>query len=139
MAVSQTSARSSLNSRALSRTKRIVADIIMPPIGMVLGNIDFANFFILLKEGAQAGPYATVAEAKKAGAITINYGLLINTLVNFVLVAFALFIVVRNVNRIRRQEAPAPPPGPEMKECPHCISKIPAKAAVCAFCANRVD
>ncbi len=115
----------------------LVADVLMPPIGLILGNIDFANLFVLLKEGAQPGPYATVAEAKKAGAITINYGLLISTLVNFILVAFALFMVVRNINRLRREEAPAPP-APDTKECPHCISKIPAKATVCAYCTNRV-
>jgi len=116
----------------------LVADIIMPPIGMLLGKVDFANFFIILKEGAQAGPYMSVAEAKKAGAVTINYGMFINSMVNFTIVAFTLFMTVRYMNRLKREEQAAPA-GPDVKECPHCISKIPLNATVCAFCTSKLD
>ena len=106
----------------------LVADILMPPIGLLLGNIDFANLFIVLKEGAKAAPpYASLAAAKAAGAVTINYGFFINTIISFLIVAFAIFLLVRSVNRLKRQEE-APPAAPTTKECPYCISTIPIKA-----------
>ena len=109
-----------------------VADIIMPPIGMLLGNVDFANIFAVLKEGKVPGPYASVAVAKEAGAITINFGLFINTIINFLIVAFAIFLVVKNVNKLKR----TPPAVPTTKECPHCLSTIPIKATRCGHCTS---
>jgi large conductance mechanosensitive channel len=114
-----------------------VADIIMPPIGMLLGNVDFSNIFIVLKEGKVPGPYASVAAAKAAGATSMNLGLFVNTIINFVIVAFAIFLVVRSVNRLKRKEE-APPPVPTTKECPHCLSTIPIKATRCGHCTSEL-
>ena len=95
----------------------LVGDIIMPLVGLVTGGVDFSDRFIVLKEGAQAGPYATVAAAKAAGAITLNIGVFINLIVNFVIVAFALFMVVKAMNTARRQKEAAPaPPAPTKEE-----------------------
>ncbi len=116
----------------------LVADILMPPIGMLLGNIDFTNLFIVLKEGSKAaGPYASLAAAKAAGAVTINYGFFINTIISFLIVAFAVFLLVRNINRLKRQEE-APPPVPTTKECPFCVSAIPIKATRCPHCTSEL-
>ncbi|MEI6302499.1 MAG: large conductance mechanosensitive channel protein MscL [Betaproteobacteria bacterium] len=92
----------------------LVKDVIMPPIGLALGKVDFANLFIVMKDGATAGPYATVADAAKAGAVTLNFGLFANTLISFVIVAFAIFMTVKVINRLKREEAAAPaaPPAP---------------------------
>lgn len=116
----------------------IVSDVIMPPIGLLLGNVDFANLFILLKEGAKAaGPYASLASAKAAGAVTINYGAFINTLISFIIVAFVVFILVRSINRLRREKE-ATPAEPTTKGCPYCLSTIPIKATRCAFCTSEL-
>ncbi|MGZ8231761.1 MAG: large conductance mechanosensitive channel protein MscL [Burkholderiales bacterium] len=90
----------------------LVKDIIMPPIGLLLGQVDFANLFAVLKPGTVPGPYATVDAAQKAGAVTVNYGMFINNIISFVIVAFAVFLLVRAINRMRRQEEAAPPPAP---------------------------
>lgn len=93
----------------------LVKDVIMPPIGLLLGKVDFSNLFVVLKEGAQAGPYATLDAASKAGAVTLNVGLFINTLISFLIVAWAIFIVIKGMNRLKRQQAapPAPAEPPE--------------------------
>lgn len=114
-----------------------VADIIMPPVGLLLGNVDFSNLFMVLKEGKVAGPYETVAAAKTAGAITLNYGVFFNTIISFLIVAFAVFLVIRNVNRLKRKEE-APPAAPTTKECPYCISVIPIKAVRCPHCTAEI-
>jgi len=111
--------------------KSLVSDVIMPPIGLLLGNVDFSNLFAVVKSGTPAGPYAALAEAQKAGAVTINYGVFINTVISFVIVAFCVFILVRGLNQLKRKEE-APPPA--TKACPHCLSSIPIKATRCAFC-----
>jgi len=92
----------------------LVKDLIMPPIGLALGKTDFANLFAVLKEGATSGPYLTVEAAQKAGAVTFNYGVFINTCLSFVIVAFTVFLLVRAINRLKREEAqkPAEPPAP---------------------------
>jgi len=114
----------------------LVADVLMPPIGLLLGSIDFANLFIVLKEGAKAaGPYASLAAAKSAGAVTINYGFFINTVISFVIIAFAVFLLVRSINRLKRQEE-APPAVTTTKECSHCFSTIPIKATRCPHCTS---
>ena len=115
----------------------LVADIIMPPIGLLLGGIDFANVFTVLKEGKAAGPYATPAAAKAAGAVTINWGIFINTIINFIIVAFAIFLLVKGVNKARREQ-PAPCAEPTTKECPYCLSSIPIKATRCPQCTSEV-
>ncbi|MCL4799582.1 MAG: large conductance mechanosensitive channel protein MscL [Burkholderiales bacterium] len=91
----------------------LVKDVIMPPIGLLLGGVDFSDLFFVLKQGAQAGPYATVDAATKAGAVTLNIGLFINTVISFLIVAWAIFIVIKAMNRLKRQQA-APPPAPPL-------------------------
>jgi large conductance mechanosensitive channel len=92
----------------------LVADVIMPPIGLVLGGVDFTNLFVVLRDGAKAaGPYASLADAKTAGAVTLNYGLFVNAVVSFLIVAFAIFIMLKGVNSMKRAEAAAPAPPPE--------------------------
>jgi len=110
-----------------------VNDILMPPIGLILGKVDFSNLFINLSGKS----FATLAEAKAAGAATINYGLFLNTVIDFAIVAFAIFLVVRVVNRMRRQPEPAPA-APTAKECPHCFSSIPIKATRCPHCTSQL-
>jgi large conductance mechanosensitive channel len=114
----------------------LVADVIMPPIGLLLGNVDFSNLFVILKEGAKAAPpYASLAEAKAAGAVTLNYGLFINVIINFLIVAFAVFLLVRSINRLKRQKE-APPAAPTTKDCQFCASTIPIKAKKCPHCTS---
>jgi large conductance mechanosensitive channel len=112
----------------------LVKDVIMPPIGLLLGNVDFADLFILLKEGTPVSPYATLADAQAAGAVTINYGLFINAVVSFLIIALVIFLLIRNINRLRREEAEAPPAEPTTQECPYCRSTIPLGAVRCAYC-----
>lgn len=115
--------------------KSLVDDVIMPPIGLLLGNVDFSNLFITLKEGVTAGPYLTLAAAKKAGAVTLSYGAFFNTIISFLIVAFSVFLLVKGMNKMKReQEAPAA--APTTKECPHCLSTIPIKATKCAYCSS---
>lgn len=116
--------------------KSLVDDIIMPPIGLLLGNVDFANLFFVLKEGAAAAaPYASLDAAKKAGAVTLNYGMFINTVVSFVIVAFAVFVLIRNINRLRAEQ---PAAAPTTKDCPHCCSAIPLAASRCPQCTSQL-
>ncbi len=117
--------------------KSLVADIIMPPIGLLLGGVDFANLFALLKGGDPSGPYASLADAQAAGAVTINYGVFINAVISFLIVAFVMFLLIRIVNRMKREEE-APPAAPTTKKCPYCLSTIPIKASRCAHCASEL-
>lgn len=110
-----------------------VADVIMPPIGLLLGNIDFSSLFIILKEGKVPGPYESLAAAKAAGAVTVNYGVFLNTIISFLIVAFAIFLLIRNVNKLKREQE-VPPAASTTKECPFCLSTIPIKAVKCAHC-----
>lgn len=114
--------------------KSLVDDVIMPPIGLLLGNIDFANLFAVLKDGKVPGPYETLALAKAAGAVTINYGVFINTVISFLVVAFCVFILIKNVNRLREPL----PAEPDTRECPYCLSAIPVKATKCAHCTAEI-
>jgi large conductance mechanosensitive channel len=110
--------------------KSLVDDVIMPPVGLALGDVDFANLFALLKPGEKAAPpYATLADAQSAGAVTINYGQFINNVVAFIIVAFVVFLIVRAANRLRPQEA-----APATKDCPYCRMAIPAGATRCPHC-----
>ena len=118
--------------------KSLVADVIMPPIGLLLGNVDFSNLFVVIKEGAVAGSFATVAEAQKAGAVTINYGMFLNTIISFLIVAFAVFLLIKGLNNMKKQEE-APPEEPTTKECPHCFSEISIKATRCGFCTSELE
>jgi large conductance mechanosensitive channel len=115
----------------------LVQDVIMPPIGLLLGNVDFSNIFAVIKEGKVPGPYASIAAAKAAGAVTINFGVFVNTIISFILIAFAVFLLVRTINKLRRQEE-APPPVPTTKECTYCFSSIPMKATRCPNCTSEL-
>jgi large conductance mechanosensitive channel len=118
--------------------KSFVDDVLMPPIGLLLGNVDFSNLFITLKDGAKAaGPYASLVAAKAAGAVTLNLGLFINTVISFVIIAFAVFLVIKGLNRMKTAEA-APPAEPTTKECPFCWSTIPLKATRCPHCTSEL-
>ena len=114
-----------------------VADVLMPPIGLLLGHVDFANLFLVLKHGAVPGPYASLAAAKQAGAVTLNIGVFINTIVSFIIIAFAIFIVVRGMNRMKKK-AEAPAAVPTTKECPFCFTMIPIKASRCPNCTSQL-
>lgn len=114
----------------------LVTDVIMPPIGLVLGKVDFSNLFISLS----GVDFASLADAKKAGAATLNYGVFINTCLNFVIVAFAVFLLIKQVNRLQRkaEEAPPAPAEPTAKDCPYCFSSIPIKATRCPHCTSEL-
>ena len=106
----------------------VVNDVLMPPIGLLLGGLDFSSLFIALR----GGPYPSVAAAKAAGAPTINYGIFLNTIVDFVIVAFVIFLVVKQINRMRRQ----PDVTPTTKPCPFCLSTVPLNAVRCPYCTS---
>jgi large conductance mechanosensitive channel len=109
----------------------LVNDVVMPPIGLLLGKVDFSNLFVSLSGTA----YDSLAAAKAAGAPTLNYGLFLNTVLEFLIVAFAVFLVVKQVNRLRREPAPA---APTTKDCPHCLTAIPLKATRCPACTSQL-
>ncbi len=110
-----------------------VKDILMPPIGKLLGGVDFSNLFFVLGSGS----FPSLKAAQDAGAATLNYGVFVNTIINFVIIAFALFVIIKGINQLRRQEATAPPP-PTSKLCPQCQMEIPIKATKCGHCTSGV-
>jgi large conductance mechanosensitive channel len=117
--------------------KSLVDDVIMPPIGLATGGIDFSNKFVLLKEGTAGGaPYASVAAAKEAGAVTLNYGLFINSLITFLIVALAIFLMIRAINRLYRQPAP---PTPDTQPCPFCTMTVSRMATRCPHCTSELN
>jgi len=112
----------------------LVNDVIMPPIGLALGKVDFSNLFLLLHEGPKgAPPYASVADARTAGAVTINYGLFINSVISFLIIGFAVYLVVRLANQLQK-----PAPAPATKPCPACTLAIPVHAKRCPNCTSDV-
>lgn len=122
--------------------KSLVSDIIMPPLGLLLGNVDFSNLFVVLKSGTPLGPYPSLAEAQKAGAVSINYGVFITSIINFLLVAIPLFLIITGVNRLQKlgkKPAVAEPVTPATKECPYCLSTIPVKATRCPHCTSQLS
>jgi large conductance mechanosensitive channel len=118
----------------------LVKDIIMPPVGLALGKVDFTNLFVVLHQGSVAGPYPSLAEAQAAGAVSINYGVFINTIVSFIIIAVVVFfLVVRPITQMRaRQQAAEAAPAPNTKECPYCYSTIPIKATRCPNCTSEL-
>lgn len=114
-----------------------VNDILMPPIGLLMGKVDFANMYMTLAEGKTPGPYPSLADAKAAGAVTISYGLFINVILDFIIVAFVIFLLIRQVNRMTAKPAPAPA-APTSKDCPYCVSAIPIKATRCPHCTSEL-
>jgi large conductance mechanosensitive channel len=118
--------------------KSLVDDVIMPPIGMLLGGVDFTNLFLVIKEGATAGPYAALANAQAAGAVTLNYGKFINTIVSFLIVAFSVFMIVKGMNATQRKEK-APEAAPTTKECSFCKTTIAIAATRCPACTSQLS
>jgi len=117
--------------------KSLVADVIMPPVGLILGGVDFSNLFVVLRQGATPGPYSALADAQAAGAVTINYGVFVNSVVSFLIVALAVFFLVKAINNLKRAEE-APPPEPTTKDCPKCFTSIPIKATRCPHCTSEI-
>jgi large conductance mechanosensitive channel len=118
--------------------KSLVSDVIMPPIGLLLGKVDFNNLFVVIRQGAETpAPYATLADAQAAGAVTLNWGLFVNSIISFLILAFVIFLVIRQVNRLKR-EKPAPPAEPIDKDCPYCLTKIAIKATRCPNCTSQL-
>lgn len=117
--------------------KSLVADVIMPPIGLLLGGVDFTNLFFVLKRGSAQGAINSLAEAQATGAVTINYGVFLNAVVSFLIVAFAVFLLVKQINRLKREEV-APPVVPTTRDCPHCCREISLKATRCPHCTSTL-
>ncbi len=116
--------------------KSLVDDVLMPPIGLLIGNVDFSELFFVVRAGeAMGGPYATLAAAKEAGAVTVNYGLFVNAVVSFLIVAFAVFLLVRAMVKLQQKEQAAPA-APTTKDCAYCMTAIPIKAVRCPHCTS---
>jgi len=116
--------------------KTLVSEVLMPPIGLLMGGVDFSNLFIVLKEGSTPGPYAALAAAQEAGAVTINYGVFMNTVISFLIVAMAVFMLIRGINQLKREEEPAPT---TTKDCGFCFSAVPIKATRCPHCTSEIS
>jgi large conductance mechanosensitive channel len=117
--------------------KSLVDNVLMPPLGLLIGNVDFSNLFLVVKSGDPAGPYATLAAAQDAGAVAIGYGLFVNAVVSFLIVAFAVFLLVRAMVKLQTQEE-APPATPSTKDCDYCKTSIPIKAVRCPHCTSEL-
>lgn len=116
----------------------LVNDILMPPVGLVLGNVDFAELFLVLREGADPAPYLTLEAAREAGAVTLNYGLFINAIISFLIVAIAVFLLIRYINRLRRPDETPEPESAAVKKCAYCFSDIPTEATRCPHCTSQL-
>ncbi|MGA9853116.1 MAG: large conductance mechanosensitive channel protein MscL [Gammaproteobacteria bacterium] len=119
--------------------KSLVDDVIMPPIGLALGNVDFSNLFVVLKDGVKAAPpYGTIAQAHAAGAVTLNYGLFINTIISFIIIAIAVFVLIRFMAKLEATVKKPAPAAATTKECPQCCSTISINAKRCPNCTSNV-
>lgn len=114
----------------------LVTDVLMPPLGLAIGRVDFSNLFFVMKEGKTPSPYASLAEAQTAGAVTMNVGLFVNAIISFVILAFAVFLLVRSVNRLQRREEAKP--AVTTKPCPFCVEAIPLAATRCPRCTSMI-
>ncbi|HUF12530.1 MAG TPA: large conductance mechanosensitive channel protein MscL [Longimicrobiales bacterium] len=117
--------------------KSLVDDIVMPPVGLILGNVEFDNLFVLLRHGDPIGPYTTLAVAREAGAVAIAYGNFINNVLAFLVIAAVFFMILRSLNQLRREEQ-GTPAEPDTKTCPFCIHTIPLKASRCPQCTSSL-
>jgi large conductance mechanosensitive channel len=115
--------------------KSLVSDVIMPPIGLLVGGVDFSDLFFTLKDGVQPGPYATLATAQAAGAVTIGYGLFINAVISFIIVAFAVFLLIKGINRLHEEKKTVEI---TTKECQRCFMTIALKATRCPHCTSEL-
>ncbi|MGM0546511.1 MAG: large conductance mechanosensitive channel protein MscL [Bacteroidota bacterium] len=116
----------------------LVKDVLMPPLGMLMGGMDFSEFFIVLKEGSIPPPYATVAAAQEVGAVTLNYGVFFNATISFLIVSFAVFILIRYINKLKRPEEKPEPVVSSIKKCPYCFSDISVQATRCPHCTSEL-
>ena len=116
----------------------LVNDVLMPPFGWLLGGVDFENFYLTIKSGSPAGPYSSLVDAQAAGAVTVNYGLFINTLISFLIVAMAMFFLIRAINRLQDGKE-KPELAPTTKKCPHCLTNIHLEATRCPNCTSQLD
>lgn len=118
--------------------KSMVSDILMPPLGLLLGNVDFSDLFVAIKAGDPGGPYATLEAAREAGAVTINYGVFADNVVSFIIVAFAVFLLIRGIVKLQKKDEEAPPP-PSKKQCTYCFTEVPIKATRCPHCTSQLQ
>ena len=118
--------------------KVLVAEVMMPPLGLLIGDIDFASIFTVLKQGDPVGPYATVEAAKEAGAVVMAWGLFFNEVVSFVIVAFAVFLLIKAINTAKRKEDAPAPAAPTTKDCPECLMTVPLAATRCGHCTSAI-
>lgn len=118
--------------------KSVVEDVLMPPIGLLLGGVDFSNLFLTLREGTAPGPYASLAAARDAGAVLISYGVFLNAVISFLIVAFAVFLLIKGINQLQREKE-VPPATPTSKECPYCLSNVPLLATRCPHCTSQLS
>jgi large conductance mechanosensitive channel len=119
--------------------KSLVDDVIMPPIGLLIGNVDFSQLFLVLKEGSKIhGPYLTIKDAASAGAVTLNFGLFINNVVSFLIVAFSVFLMVKVFQKVKKLDKIIVPES-TTKDCPYCFSKVSKKATKCAYCTSELS
>jgi large conductance mechanosensitive channel len=117
----------------------LVNDVLMPPIGWLLGGVDFTNYYLTIKTGNPGGPYTSLVDAQTAGAVTVNIGLFINAIISFLIVALAMFLLIRSINRLQADdEGPVVEDTPTTKDCPYCFSSIPVKASRCAHCTSQL-
>lgn len=118
--------------------KSLVSDVIMPPVGLLLGGVDFSNLFFVIREGSISGPFDTLKQAQEAGAVTLNYGVFLDTVVSFLIVAWAIFILIKGMNKMKKKEAEAPAEA-TTKECPYCFNTISIKATRCPACTSSLS
>lgn len=121
-----------------SIVQSLVKDILMPPIGLLLGGVDFTDFFVNLKQGIPPGPYRLLADAQAAGAVTMNFGIFLNFVISFLIVALAVFLFVKAINRMKREEQSIPPAEPTTKDCLYCQMTIPINATRCGHCTSEL-
>lgn len=114
----------------------LVKDVLTPPLGLLMGDVDFTNLFVVLREGTPTAPYATLEAARSAGAITLNLGVFVNSAISFLIVTFAVFMLVRYINRLREPDAAPEPAAPTVKKCPYCVSDVPLSATRCPHCTS---
>jgi len=116
----------------------LVKDVLTPPLGLLMGDVDFTNLFVVVKPGTTPGPYPTLEAAQSAGAITLNLGVFVNSAISFVIVSFAVFVLVRYINRLREPETTPEPAAPTVKKCPYCVSDVPVAATRCPNCTSEL-
>jgi large conductance mechanosensitive channel len=114
----------------------LVKDVLTPPLGLLMGDVDFTNLFVVLQQGTSPGPYATLEAAQSAGAVTLNLGVFVNSAISFLIVSFAVFVLVRYINRLREPDAAPEPAAPTVKKCPHCATDVPIAATRCPHCTS---